>query len=90
MTDVVRADPPRGSLAAIFSLLGLTFALGLFVFLSIIGFLQLHPQVVTSLWMGMVFLVLAALIDIYRREFLPDEMIHKKRRPKVVYRRAIR
>src|SRR2546426_12293041 len=40
--------------------------------------------------MGMVFLLLTAAIDIYRREFMPDEMIHKIRRPKIVLTRAFR
>src|SRR5436309_3569419 len=43
-----------------------------------------------ALFMGMVFLLLAAAIDIYRREFMPDEMIHKIRRPKIVLTRAFR
>ena len=43
-----------------------------------------------ALFMGMVFLLLTAAIDIYRREFMPDEMIHKIRRPKIVLTRAFR
>jgi len=38
----------------------------------------------------MVFLLLAVAFDIYRREFMPDELIHKIRRPKIVLRRAFR
>jgi len=38
----------------------------------------------------MVFLLLAVFLDVYRREFVPDELIHKKRRPKIVYKRDIR
>jgi len=90
VTDVVRSDAPRASLAGFFSLLGLTVLLGLFVVLSILGFLLEHPQIWVAVWMGMVFLLLAAILDIYRKQYMPDEMIHKKRRPKVVYRRAIR
>ena len=43
-----------------------------------------------ALFMGMVFLLLAFAIDIYRKEFMPDEMIHKIRRPKIVLTRAFR
>jgi hypothetical protein len=38
----------------------------------------------------MVFLLLAVFFDVYRREFVPDELIHKKRRPKIVYKRDFR
>jgi hypothetical protein len=40
--------------------------------------------------MGMVFLLLAVALDVYRKEFMPDELIHKVRRPKIVLRRAFR
>src|SRR5205809_504261 len=43
-----------------------------------------------AVFLGMVFLLLAVAFDIYRREFMPDELIHKIRRPKIVLRRAFR
>jgi hypothetical protein len=43
-----------------------------------------------ALFMGMVFLLLAFAIDIYRKEFMPDELIHKIRRPKIVLTRPFR
>src|SRR5438552_2460189 len=43
-----------------------------------------------GVFLGMVFLLLAVAFDIYRREFMPDELIHKIRRPKIVLRRAFR
>jgi DMSO reductase anchor subunit len=48
------------------------------------------PMATVTFWFGMVFLLLAVFLDVYRREFVPDELIHKKRRPKVVYKRDIR
>src|SRR5436309_2465061 len=48
------------------------------------------PMATVTFWFGMVFLLLAVLLDVYRREFVPDELIHKKRRPKIVYKRDIR
>ncbi|HYY49049.1 MAG TPA: hypothetical protein VFA17_10285 [Thermoplasmata archaeon] len=43
-----------------------------------------------AIFMGMVFLLLAVALDVYRKEFMPDELIHKVRRPKIVLRRAFR
>ncbi len=43
-----------------------------------------------AVFMGMIFLLLAVAVDVYRREFMPDELIHKIRRPKIVLHRAFR
>lgn len=43
-----------------------------------------------ALFMGMIFVCAAVAIDIYRREFMPDELIHKIRRPKLVPPRVFR
>ena len=43
-----------------------------------------------ALWLGIMFVGLGALIDLYRRNFLPDEMLVKVRLPKVVPRRKLR
>ena len=43
-----------------------------------------------ALFMGMVFVLLAVAVDVYRKEFMPDELIHKIRRPKIVPPRAFR
>jgi len=43
-----------------------------------------------AVFMGMVFVLLAVAIDLYRKEFMPDELIHKIRRPKIVLVRAFR
>jgi hypothetical protein len=43
-----------------------------------------------AVFTGMVFLLLAVAIDLYRKEFMPDELIHKIRRPKIVLQRAFR
>jgi len=90
VTDVVRSDAPRASLAGFIVLIALTALVGLFVVFTIFGLLRDWPQEATALWFGMIFFLLAVLVDVYRRLYMPDEMIHKKRRPKIVYRRAIR
>ena len=43
-----------------------------------------------AIFMGMVFVLLAVAVDVYRKEFMPDELIHKIRRPKIVLTRAFR
>jgi len=43
-----------------------------------------------AVFMGMIFLLLAVAVDVYRREFMLDELIHKIRRPKIVLHRAFR
>jgi len=90
MTDIIRTDPPEGSLAGFFVVLGLVVLIGLFSLLTIFGFFLDFDQIILSVWMAVIFLLLAVLIDVYRRVYMPDELIHKKRRPKVVFRRAIR
>ena len=43
-----------------------------------------------ALFMGMIFVCAAVAIDVYRKEFMPDELIHKIRRPKLVPPRVFR
>lgn len=43
-----------------------------------------------ALFVAMIFLLAAVAIDIYRKEFMPDELIHKIRRPKLVPPRTFR
>jgi hypothetical protein len=49
-----------------------------------------QTDVYMALFLGMVFLLLAVATDVYRKEFMPDELIHKIRRPKIVPPRAFR
>ena len=43
-----------------------------------------------SLWIGFIFVGAGAMVDLYRRNFQPDEMLIKVRLPKVVPRRKLR
>jgi len=54
------------------------------------GVVDAEADVYMALFMGMVFVLLAVAIDVYRKEFMPDELIHKVRRPKIVLPRAFR
>jgi len=49
-----------------------------------------NEQIAMTMWFGMVFVVLAVMLDLYRKYYVPDELIHKKRRPKIVLRREFR
>ncbi len=65
----------------------------LVVFLSIEVLNGNYPSEVDSyvaLFLGMVFVCATVAIDIYYKEFMPDELIHKIRRPKLVPPRAFR
>ncbi|MFQ5908363.1 MAG: hypothetical protein ACE5JE_06010 [Thermoplasmata archaeon] len=61
-----------------------------FAGLVIFGLIQGWNPAWLSLWIGITFVGLGALIDLYRRNFLPDEMLRKVRLPKVVFRRKLR
>jgi len=43
-----------------------------------------------AIFSGMVFILGGVALDIYRKEFMPDELIHKVRRPKIVYQRTFK
>ena len=97
MTELIRSDAPRRSSMAALAIGGLIVGILWFSILTVVVALQdlagisdTQTDSYMALFMGMVFLLLTAAIDIYRREFMPDEMIHKIRRPKIVLTRAFR
>ncbi|TLZ69829.1 MAG: hypothetical protein E6K10_09825 [Methanobacteriota archaeon] len=97
MTDIIRSEAPRRSLGALLAMAGLAAGALLFTILGFMGIAfewpqtnYINPMATVTFWFGMVFLLLAVFLDVYRREFVPDELIHKKRRPKIVYKRDIR
>jgi len=97
MTDIIRSEAPRRPLGGLLAMAGLAVGAILFTVLSFLGVVFAWPQTnygnpaaTVTFWFGMVFLLLAVFLDVYRREFVPDELTHKKRRPKIVYKRDIR
>ncbi|OGS49603.1 MAG: hypothetical protein A3K65_03510 [Euryarchaeota archaeon RBG_16_68_12] len=90
MTTIIRSDAPPRSLGAVVAMAGLAAGALFFVVLVFLGIAYGWSQPLVAVWFGIVFLLLAVFLDVYRREFVPDELIHKKRRPKVVYKRDIR
>lgn len=94
MTDIIRTDAPAQSTMAVIAMAGLGLGMIVFAVLSTLAIFFAWPAYAriewSSVWMGLVFILLAVFVDVYRRQFLPDELIHKKRRPKVVPKRDIR
>ncbi len=65
----------------------------LVVFLSLQVLNGNYPNdanIYVALFMGMIFVCAAVAVDIYLKEFMPDELIHKIRRPKLVPPRSFR
>lgn len=96
MTRLVRSDTPFRPLSVsvvmwALALVVLFFA-SLFVFVgfTIPGSFSGDEQTAMAMWLAMIFLVLAVMLDLYRKYYVPDELIHKKRRPKIVLHREIR
>ena len=97
MTELIRTDAPRRSTMAALAIGGLIVGVIWFSILTIVIALQVlsgvtdaQSDAMMSIFMGMVFVLLAVAVDIYRREFMPDDLIHKIRRPKIVPPRAFR
>src|SRR6266480_4504848 len=97
LTELIRSDAPRRSAMASLALGGLVVGVVWFSVLTVVIALQVlggnedgQADSYMAVFLGMVFLLLAVAFDIYRREFMPDELIHKIRRPKIVLRRAFR
>lgn len=97
MTTLIRSDAPRRSAMAAVAIAGLVIGglwfSALSVFLALQAASGTYPNdvnVYMSLFLGMVFVCATVAVDIYRREFMPDELIHKIRRPKIVPPRMFR
>lgn len=97
MTTLIRSDAPRRSAMAALAIGGLVVgmlwfsALAVFLSLQVLsGNYPADADAYTAAFLGMIFVCAAVATDIYRREFMPDELIHKIRRPKLVPPRVFR
>lgn len=90
MTEIVRTEHPSESINALIMVYILTIFVLFFGGLVILGLINGWSAAWLSLWLGVIFIALAAMVDIYRKGFLPDEMVRKTRLPKVVPRRGLR
>ena len=93
MTRIIRSDAPFRPVSV--GIVVWALALAVLFFAALFAFVGLtvptaftgNEQTVLAVWLGMIFLILAVMLDLYRKYYVPDEMIHKKRRPKIVLRR---
>lgn len=97
MTELLRVDAPGRSAMAALALGGLLVGVVWFSILTVVIALQVGAgtedaaaDTYMALFLGMVFILLTVATDVYRKEFMPDELIHKIRRPKIVPPRAFR
>lgn len=97
MTELIRSDAPRRSATGTVALAGLIVGIVWFSILTVVIALQVlagnedgQADTYMAVFLGMVFLLLAVAMQIYLKEFMPDELIHKTRRPKIVLTRAFR
>ncbi len=90
MTEIIRTELPSESLTALVIIYVLTVFVLFFGGLATYGLIEGWSPAWISLWFGAMFIALAAITDIYRRNFLPDEMVKKTRLPKVTPRRELR
>ena len=85
--DIHRYEPARESTAAAIAIVLLTFLEVVFVFLFAYGFasgwgLSEFGNMFLGGLLSVIFIDLAFILALYRKEFLPDVMIVKKRRRK--------
>ena len=90
MTEIIRTEAPTESISALLIIYILAFYQVFFAGLLIAGLILEWPAAWLSLWIAFMFVGLGALVELYRRNFLPDEMLVKVRLPKVVPRRKLR
>lgn len=96
MTRLIRSDTPARPLSVAISMWALTLAVLFFAALFVFVGLALpsaftgNEQTAMAAWLGFIFVILAVMLDLYRKHYVPDEMIHKKRRPKIILHREFR
>ena len=91
MTEIIRADAPRRSTMAALAIGGLVVGILWFTALTLVvaqqvmsGIVDANANAAMGVFLGMIFILFAVALDVYRKEYMPDELIHKIRRPKVV------
>lgn len=90
MTEIVRTEAPTESISALLIIYILVIYQLFFAGLLVAGLILGWPVTWLSLWIAFMFVGLGAIVQLYRMNFLPDEMLIKVRLPKVVPRRKLR
>ncbi len=94
--DEARKRLPSGSIAVFWVIVGLTITAMLFLALFTAGLWyqnawladpslggqEGHTQQMMSFWLGMFFVDFALIVDLYRKHFIEDVMLTRRRRPK--------
>lgn len=86
MGTVVRREPGRPSAALVAIAMGLVLAELLFASMFIWGLFDGWSQRPLALMLGAMFLTLGVITDVYRRGFMPDKLVVKRRREKLLPR----
>jgi hypothetical protein len=90
MTEIIRTEQPSESITALLMVYVMVFFILFFAGLIVYGLIDGWNPAWLSLWIGVAMVGVGAMVDLYRRNFLPDEMLVKVRLPKVVPRRKLR
>ena len=90
MTEIIRTEAPRESVTALVFIYILTAFLLFFGGLITVGIVLGWSVAWISVWIGVTFFDMAVIVDLYRKNFQPDEMLAKTRLVKVVPRRELR
>jgi len=86
MGTVMRREGARPSLALVAVTMGLVVLELLFASMFLVGLLDGWSQRPLALLLGAMFLTLGVITDVYRRGFLPDKLVVKRRREKILPR----
>ncbi len=90
MTEIIRTEAPTESLTALLMIYVMVFFILFFTGLVVAGLVFEWNPAWLALWIGILLVGVGFMVDLYRRNFLPDEMVVKVRLPKVVPRRKLR
>jgi hypothetical protein len=86
MGTVVRRESARPSVALVAVTMGLVVLELLFASMFLVGLFDGWSQRPLALLLGAMFLTLGVITDVYRRGFLPDRLVVKRRREKILPR----
>ncbi len=90
MTKLIRSLPPTQTRAGAFAIVGLVILELVATFFIVAGLLFGADQRLVGLMLGLAFLIGAVMLDVYRKEFIADELVGKTRIPKVVPKREFK
>jgi TRAP-type C4-dicarboxylate transport system permease small subunit len=106
VTEILRSDPPDENVMAMVGIVAITLMVFILTGVTILWivitdepFFPAPPEPIwgfqiylsiPALFIGFIFIGMAVVVDLYRKHFVPDEMLAKQRLEKVVPRRELR